>query len=183
MLLDEPTNPALRRAAASALGHAGFDASIEQALRAKLQGPTRVEAAVALLLGGSSEGARAAAQAAPGDVLDAYRASLFPPSKADLDEGRLFRQVDNVLSSPSYRDVLATALRDIEYDNGPHSLTRVRLRFALERKAHDGSASDKRLAISTLELMRERGVLLALSDADGDASQLARDALARLAKP
>jgi PAS domain S-box-containing protein len=72
---------------------------------------------------------------------------------------------------------LQSQFDNLQYDNGPHSLPRNVFRYRLYQDAKTGNAVRKRGAIKTLQLMKEKGVLLALREESGETGNLARRAL------
>jgi HEAT repeat protein len=159
----------IRQSAARALGKAGFDEAVESKLVALLGDPAAGSAAaLALLLGGSVGAAKRVIEAFPksSDLGDGYRRSFASVSQEDLDQGRFFRWVNNAMAAgPGWpRDGLRQELGNIVYDAGPHSLTRVVLRRKLFDLARGAGPAEKKSATTALELMNERGVLLALDD-------------------
>jgi hypothetical protein len=161
-----------RRVAARAFAKAGIDPPNEARLLAKLDHPaTRTIPALALLLGGSSAAAKraAAAHPEPGELSELYSHGVSSISQEDLDRGRFFRWVNNALAAgPGWpRDHLKRQLQNLIYDQGPHTLTRVVLRRRLYDLARRGGSAERQSATAALELMEERGVLLALSEPKG----------------
>jgi len=162
-----------RHLAARALGKLGLDAKVAAELRAKLDDASLgVDAALALLLGGSGEDAAAAvlafeAKREPNAALsEEYRAAISAVFEADFAEGRLARWAENALAAERAhvrwpRDVLSRQLGDLVYDAGPHSLTRVVLRRRLYDRARSESDAHGG-ALHVLELLAERGSLAAL---------------------
>lgn len=169
--------------AARALGYAGLDAAAEQELLDRLpNAEARAAAALALLLGGSADAARRVGAAFGSDAellgfQDDYLQSVDAPVEADLDAGRLFRFVRNaralagVLRAGAPLElgvrVLRSRLSQGDYDSGPRSLPRVILRKRLYDAARSGPAERRAAAVDTLELLGERGVLLALGVGPG----------------
>lgn len=72
---------------------------------------------------------------------------------------------------------------NLDFDNGPHSFTRVVLRVRLYQMAQGSDAEKRAGAIRTLRFMQEQGVLLALRDAEGETGKLAREAYHDLMNP
>lgn len=195
-LLTAKVEPETVRAAARALGRAGFDATVEQTLEKMLGNPKlRVDAALALLLGGSPGAAQRAVEALPDELIKEqlaiyYRDSLSGISAEVLREGHLYRWVENALSvtglerPPGIRyfatKSLEWALGALDIDTEPHTLTRVVLRRRLFEAARGGPASAKRSAVATLELMHEKGTLAALGAGSGKTAKRARAAAERL---
>lgn len=159
-----------RPVAARAFGKAGIDAATEQRLLAKASAPLP---ALALLFGGSVAAAKRAVAAHPehGELAEAYSRAVSTISQEDLDRGRLFRWVENALGAGHAwpRAQLKRQLDALTYDQGPHTLTRVVLRRRLYDLARTGSATERQSATAALELMGERGVLLALAESTGSA--------------
>jgi hypothetical protein len=71
---------------------------------------------------------------------------------------------------------------NLDFDNGPHSFTRVVLRHRLWQMAKTDEAK-RGGAIRTLKFMKEQGVLLALRDESGPVGELARAAYFELMNP
>jgi hypothetical protein len=71
----------------------------------------------------------------------------------------------------------------LQYDNGPHSFTRVVLRHRLISMALGDNSGVRAGAIRTLLFMKEGGALLALRDEQGPAGKLAAEAYHRLLNP
>lgn len=186
----------IRHQAARALGRHGLGAAAQDKLAKLLADPElRVDAALALLLGGSREVARQAFEALPqadrvelrhlynrgrGNGLDYF-------ADADLAGGDIYRWVDNAVAlagpptnQPAFRDVLARQLQCTRFDDRPHSLDRVELRYRLFRAAENGPAKLRPDAVATLELLHERGTLLALATGKGKPAELAGKAADRL---
>ncbi len=185
-----------RHAAARALGRHGLDAATERKLDRLLADPDlRVDAALALLLGGSRDAARHAVESLPvaevtGELGELYRVTFGNFPDADFVEGHIYRWVDNAralttLDLPAgaqrfAENILAHQFGVLLDDNGPHSLTRVVLRRRLFDAAQSGPSATRPEAVATLELMRERGTLLALADGKGTTAELAGEAVERL---
>ena len=75
------------------------------------------------------------------------------------------------------------AYDNLEFDNGPHSMTRVVLRYRLLEDAKKGDSLKKRGAVMTLKFMKEQGSLMALRDEPGETGQLAAKAFFELMNP
>ncbi len=174
-LLTPNMTPVVRDAAARALGRHGLDDVAQKKLEKLLPDRQLVEdAALALLLGGSRDAARRAVRAVPW-VLKRnfgvfYYYSLDYFADADLADGDIYRWVDNaraVASPPSsqkvFLELLSSQLRNLVYDNRPHSLDRVEIRYRLYNAAASGPEKLRPEAVATLELLRARGTLLALA--------------------
>lgn len=200
-MLNKDYDMALRRQVARAIGWPGVDQATEAALFEKMKDPTLMnDAALALLLGGSEEAAaRAVAMfgnvgaEALDDLKDVYFNSFGYWSDEDLLKGRIYRWVANAdaVAKIRVRDTLQdwTRLRlgaqfnNLEFDNGPHSMTRVVLRYRLYDIARKGDATAKKGAIDTLKFMQEQGMLMALSEEKGDTGDIAKKSLFELMNP
>ncbi len=192
---------AFRHKLARALGWSGLDTKAEEALLEKVADPElRADAALALVLGGTPEAAARAVALygrAPREALDElkelYLDSFGYWSDEDVAKGRLARWVANAdaVSKVRVRDVLQdwarlrleSQLNAIDYDNGPHSITRVVLRRRLFEAAKSADGEQRRSAVATLKFLREQGALMALRDLPGEPGQLARRALFELLNP
>jgi hypothetical protein len=72
---------------------------------------------------------------------------------------------------------------NLMFDNGPHSFTRVVLRYRLMQMAKGDDAEKREGAIRTLKFMKEQGVLLALRNESGPTGELAASAYHELMNP
>ena len=72
---------------------------------------------------------------------------------------------------------------NLKFDNGPHSETRVVLRYHLVEAAKKGDDAVKAGAIRTLKFMKEKGSLLALRREKGKTGELASSAYHELLNP
>ncbi|HEU4534090.1 MAG TPA: HEAT repeat domain-containing protein, partial [Polyangiaceae bacterium] len=192
---------AFRHRLARALGWSGLDTKAEEFLLEKVSDPElRADAALALVLGGSTEAASRAVALygrAPREALDElkelYLESFGYWSDEDLEKGRLYRWVANAeaVGKVRVRDALQdwarlrleSQLHSLDFDNGPHSVTRVVIRRRLYDAARGADAEPRRSAVATLKFLREQGVLMALRDLPGEPGQLARRALFELLNP
>lgn len=200
-LMTEQSGLETRHQVARAIAKGGFDASVEAKLFEMMGNEVLMnDAALALILGGSSEtAARAVAQygtkhkAALDDLGELWYRSFGYWSIEDLESGLLFKYVDNAdaISRVSInltpqewaRVMLMRQLDNLVFDNGPHSFTRVVLRQKLSEMARGSDAAKRDGAVRTLKFMKEQGVLLALRDDTGPVGQLARDAYFELINP
>ncbi len=190
-----------RHQVARAIAKGGFDATIEAQLFKMMEDEALVnDAALALILGGSPEtAARAVAlyankpKAALEELGDLWYNSFGFWSTEDLESGLLFKYVDNAdaISKLSIRQTqqewarvkLMQQFDNLTFDNGPHSFTRVVLRYRLWQMAKGDDAAKRAGAIRALKFMQEQGVLLALRDESGPAGELARAAYFELMNP
>ena len=73
---------------------------------------------------------------------------------------------------------------NLEFDNGPHSMTRVVLRYRAHAGRRRRATADKKPAPSqTLKFMKEQGSLMALRDEPGETGQLAEKAFFEFMNP
>jgi len=200
-LMQKNKDSSVRRLAARALGWLGVDNATEPALFEKLKDPElRSDAALALVLGAPAEAAaRAVAffhttnKEALADFKDAYYDAFGYWSDDDLAAGRLYRFIANAEAIAKVRvnDVLqdwahlrlGAQFANLDFDTGPHSMTRVVLRYRLMEAARKGDTATKISALQTLQFMKEQGFLMALSDDKGETGTLARRALFALLNP
>jgi hypothetical protein len=161
------------------------------------------DAALALILGGTPEVAARAvamygkmfgdkAKAPLEELQDLWYRTFGYWSKEDLEKGRIFGWVDNAIAISHVEinltpqewatGLLSKQLDSLDFDNGPHSFTRVVLRYRLLQMAKTDD-SKREAAIRTLKFMKEQGVLLALRDTEGPAARIAREAYHELMNP
>ncbi len=194
-----------RHQVARAIGKAGLDGEVQDKLFEMLENEALMnDAALALILGGKpSVAARAVAhygkidpkmrKAAIDELQDLYYRSFGYWSTEDLAKGRIFRWVDNAvaISRVEIGDTpqewaqgqLVAQFDNLQFDNGPHSFTRVVLRVRLMEMAKGDDAEMRAGAIRTLKFMKEQGVLLALRDEKGETGKLASEAYHELMNP
>jgi HEAT repeat protein len=190
-----------RHQVARAIAKGGFDATVEAQLFTMMSDDAMMnDAALALILGGSPEtAARAVAlyankrKEALDELGDLWYRSFGYWSQEDLESGLLFKFVDNAeaISKLSVRQtqqewarvLLMKQFDNLIFDNGPHSFTRVVLRYRLWQMAKGDDAVKRAGAIRALKFMSEQGVLLALRDESGPAGEQARDAYFELMNP
>jgi len=200
-LLKSEMAPMLRLNIAQAIGFTGVRPEDEQPLFELMSNPeVRNNAALALVVGGSEDVAsRAVAAYAdfPEEALDELRSDYFRVfgywSDRDFEEGRLYRFVRNAEAIRRVRVrkapqewamfLLGRQFDNLQFDNGPHSMTRVVLRFKLRNAAMTGDPSVRAGALSTLRFMREQGVLMELKQKGGDVGKEAGEALFLLMNP
>ena len=194
-----------RHQVARAIGKAGINEEVQAKLFEMLDNEALMnDAALALILGGKpSVAARAVAhfgkldertrKAALDELQDLYYTSFGYWSTEDLAKGRIFRWVDNALAishveiaqTPQEWAIgqLESQFNNLEFDNGPHSFTRVVLRVRLMDMAKGKDQELRDGAIRTLKFMKEQGVLLALRDEPNELGTLAADAYHELMNP
>ncbi|HEY4102964.1 MAG TPA: HEAT repeat domain-containing protein [Polyangiaceae bacterium] len=190
-----------RHQVARAIAKGGFDATVEAQLFQLMNDEAMMnDAALALILGGTPETAtRAVAlyankrKEALDELGDLWYRSFGYWSQEDLESGLLFKYVDNAeaISKLEIRQtqqewarvLLMKQFDNLAFDNGPHSFTRVVLRYRLYQMAKGDDATKRAGAIRALKFMSEQGVLLALRDESGPAGELARNAYFELMNP
>jgi hypothetical protein len=194
-----------RHQVARAIGKAGLDPEVQKKLFEMLDNEALMnDAALALILGGTPDvAARAVAhyakidpkmrKAAFDELQDLYYNSFGYWSTDDLDKGRIFRWVDNAVAisrveigeTPQEwaRGQLEAQFNNLQFDNGPHSFTRVVLRNRLIDMAKGDDPEMRAGAIRTLKFMKEQGPLLALRDEEGETGKLASQAYHELMNP
>lgn len=200
-LLTAEMDPTFRLNIAQAIGFAGVSAADETALFAKMSDPeVRVDAALALIVGGSADAAsRTVAQFAdfPEEAIAALRDNYFRVfgywSDKDFADGRVYRWVENAEAMRRVRVrgapqewaafLLQRQFDNLQFDNGPHSMTRVALRVRLWQTAKTGDPAVRKGALDTLRFMGEQGILMALKDEPGDVGKDAGKALFLLLNP
>ncbi|WP_438034297.1 HEAT repeat domain-containing protein [Sorangium sp. So ce204] len=200
-LLTADVDPGVRMAIARAIGIGGFDEAVQGQLFEKLKDvEVRNAAALALILGGTSDtAARTVAmyadfdKSALDDLKDHYYRAFGYWSDEDFKRGNLYRYVANaeaitrvkVADAPQEwaRQRLQAQFDNLKYDNGPHSETRVVLRYRLFQEAKGGDGAKKKGAIETLKFMKEKGVLMALRHEQGETGALAKRAFHELMNP
>jgi HEAT repeat protein len=200
-LLAPDVEPGVRAAISRAIGIGGFDEAVQQKLYAKMTDvEVRNNAALALILGGSTEtAARTVAmyadydKSAIDDLKDHYYRAFGYWSDEDLKRGNLYRYVANAeaISRIKVNEVpqewarqrLQAQFDNLQFDNGPHSETRVVLRYRLYQAAKAGESAQKKGAIQTLRFMKEQGVLMALRQEQGETGELAKRAFHELMNP
>jgi HEAT repeat protein len=201
-LIAPSTEMGVRIAFAHAIGVSGYDEASKAKLFEKLNSiETRNAAALALILGGTPEtAARTVAMfGEPGwkesldDLKDHYYRSFGYWSDEDFKRGNIYRYVANAIaiSRVKVNDVpqdwavqrLQSQFDNLRFDNGPHSETRVVLRYRLYQAAKSGDAAAKKGAIATLKFMKEKGVLMALRHEKGETGEMAKVAFHELMNP
>ncbi len=186
---------------AQALGYAGLDAATTATLfTAAETDALRGPALLALMLGGAPDAAaRAALKLAALDAAYSeevkgkwYRA-LGYWSTDDLETGRIVRYARNAkaMARVSYKEqaqewasvLLRKQLDTLQFDNGPHSFTRVVLRAKLLELVRGDDEARRADAIELLQFAGERGALLSLRGEAGEVGRLATAAYHELLHP
>ncbi len=185
-LLTERMPAELRNGVARAMGQNALGPPLEASLKKLFTRPTLAnDAALALMLGGTPEGAVSAVKATQGNTAtleEAWRRSFDFWSVEDVANGTLFRVMENAEALAKLRNrdqswaqrALASELGALQFDNGPHSATRVVLDHQLMTLARGGDERRAELAIRALGLVGDAGMLLALSRESGPRAKLAQ---------
>ncbi len=200
-LLKPDVDMEARHQAARAIGFGGLTSVVRPDLE-KLLGDTntRADAALALLIGGSPEDAAQALKAyedAPGEAMEElkgiYNNTFGYWSDHNYEVGDVARWIANaeacrhVKVHDALQDwpslILGRAVQGIEYDNGPHSITRVQFRHRLMTDALGSNDAKRAQAIDILKFMKEKGVLMALRGEKGPVGALAKDAFFEVMHP
>jgi HEAT repeat protein len=197
-----PEHPVeVRHHAARAMGFGGMSPELQKSLLGKMKDPsTRTDAALALLIGGTPDMAQQAIAQyndAPPEAIeelkDVYNRSFGYWSDKNYENGDVARWIVNAESVGHVRVhdrlqdwpklLLSRAIQGIEYDNGPHSITRVQFRMRLLNAAKSQDAKKREEAIEILKFMKEKGALMALRYEPGPTGELARKAFFEVMNP
>ncbi len=194
----------IRHQAARAIGMGGITPAMVPQIFAKLSDVSlKADAALALILGADADtAARAIATyndpAVPAEAIeelkDTYNKTFGYWSDHNYDAGDVARWVDNAqaIAHVKVHDQLQdwpriilgrNLVESIEVDNGPHSMTRVQLRFKLLADALGQSAVKREEAIRVLKFTKEKGALMALRGEKGPVAELARQAFFEVMNP
>jgi HEAT repeat protein len=200
-LINDKLDLEVRHQAARAIGFGGVTPQIQQQLFDKLKDPSvRNDAALALLLGGDTDTVRRMMgtfndvdPAAMEELKVIYNQTFGYWSDKNYENGDVARWIANAqaASRVKVRDalqdwprlILARAIQGIDYDNGPHSVTRVQMRIRLYRDAKGADEKKRAQAITILKFMGEKGVLMALKGESGPWQEPARQAFFELMNP
>ncbi len=200
-LITASGDPQVNHQAARAIGFGGVDASIVGKLMDMLKdNALRNDAMLALLIGADSDTAgRALAyyNDAPPEAMeelkDTYNRSFGYWSDKNYENGDVARWIQNaeacrfVKVHDALQDwprmILQRAIQGIEYDNGPHSITRVQFRVRLLADAKGADAKKRADAVAILKFMNEKGVLMALRNEPAPLGDMARQAFFEIMNP
>ena len=157
--MDKDSDIEVRHQVARAIGFGGIDDKVTAQLFKKMEDvDLRNDAALAIILGGTIDAATKAV-AMYGDypketldeLKDIYYRSFGYWSDDDFAKGRVYRWVDTAeaIAKVRVKDTLQdwTRLRlqaqfeNLDFDNGPHSMTRVVLRYRIMQDAKKGTAT------------------------------------------
>jgi HEAT repeat protein len=191
----------VRMGVARAIGVSGFDDAVAAKLFEKLKDvELRNAAALALILGGNADVAsRTVAMYGDftkdslDDLKDHYYRAFGYWSDEDFKKGNIYRWVSNAIAITRIKVAdspqewatqrLQAQFDNLKFDNGPHSETRVVLRYRLFNAAKSGDSPTKKGAVETLRFMKEKGALMALRHEKGETGDLAKKAFHDLMNP
>lgn len=199
-LLTPATDMGVRNQAARAIGIGGLAPSAVPVLFEKLKDPAiRSSAALAILLGGDTDAVRRMMGSfndvqpeAMEDLKMIYNQSFGYWSDKNYEQGDVARWVANAeaCGHVKVRDALQDWPKLLlsrslsgDFDNGPHSMTRVQFRVRLNRDAKSGDEKKRNDAIAILKFMKEKGVLMALRSEAGPWQAAARQAFFEVMNP
>lgn len=191
----------VRHQAARAIGFGGITPDMQQQLLAKLKDPNaRSDAALALLIGADPDTAMRAMASyndAPPEAMEElktiYNQSFGYWSDKNYENGDVARWIKNAEACTHVRvrdalqdwqkQILERAIQGIEFDNGPHSITRVQFRMRLMADAMGQDEKKRADAVAILKFMKEKGVLMALRNEQGPLGEMARAAFFEVMNP
>jgi HEAT repeat protein len=201
-----PSNPdiELRHQAARAIGMGGITPAMVPQIFQKLSDVSlKADATLALILGADADtAARAIATyndpntsaEAIEELKDVYNKTFGYWSDRNYEGGDIARWVQNgeAIAHVKVHDQLQdwprlilgrNLVESIEIDNGPHSMTRVQLRWRLLQDAKGANDAKRAEAIRILKFTKEKGVLMALRYEPGPVAELARQAFFEVMNP
>jgi HEAT repeat protein len=199
-LIKVQTDMGVRHQAARAMGIGGLAPAAVPLLFEKLKdAQIRSDAALAILLGGDTDTVKRmiatfndAGTEAMEDLKVNYNNSFGYWSDKNYELGDVARWVANAeaCGHVKVRDTLQDwpkllLMRALsgDFDNGPHSITRVQFRVRLNRDAKSGDEKKRTEAISILKFMKEKGVLMALRSEPGPWQEAAKKAFFEVMNP
>jgi HEAT repeat protein len=200
-LLKPDVDLEVRHQAARAIAFGGITRNMVPQIFEKLNDKElKNDAMLALLIGGDADTAgRALAtyEDSPPEAMEdlkmAYDRTFGYWSDKNYENGDVARWVENALGVQHVRVhdalqewpklILSRALQGIEFDNGPHSITRVQFRYRLLQDAKGSNDVKRQSAIEALKFMKEKGALMALRNETGPVGALAKTAFFQLMNP
>jgi len=200
-LLKPEVDMEARHQAARAVGFGGITGAVLPELNKQLGDTnTRADAALALLIGGTPDDAARALRSyeeAPPEAMEElkviYNNTFGYWSDRNYEVGDVARWIVNAEACRHVRVhgalqdwpslLLSRAIQGIEYDNGPHSLTRVQFRRRLMTDALGSDDIKRSQAVDILKFMKEKGVLMALRGEKGPVGPMARQAFFEVMNP
>jgi HEAT repeat protein len=201
-----PTVPDMevRNQMARAIGMGGITQAMVPQIFAKLGDPAlKADAALALILGADSDTASRAIATyndanVPAEAIEElkeiYNRTFGYWSDRNYDSGDIARWVANAgaIAHVKVHDQLQDWPRIIlgrnlvestEIDNGPHSMTKVQLRWRLMADARGTNEVKRAEAIELLKFIKEKGVLMALRGEPAPLGDMARQAFFEVMNP
>jgi hypothetical protein len=194
----------VRHQMARAIGMGGITPAMVPGIFTKLTDINlKADAALALVLGADADtAARAIATyndsgvsaEAIEELKDVYNKTFGYWSDRNYDRGDVARWVQNAgaIAHVKVHDQLQDWPRIIlgrdlvestEIDNGPHSMTRVQLRYKLLSDARGADETKRNQAIAILKFVKEKGVLMALRGEPAPLGEMARQAFFEVMNP
>ncbi len=191
----------VRHQVARAIGFGGVTRNMIPQIFEKLKDPSlRSDAALALLLGGDGDTAMRAIASyndvtpeAMEELKVIYNQTFGYWSDKNYENGDVARWIENteacrhVKVHDALQDwpkmVLSRGIQGIDFDNGPHSVTRVQLRVRLYMDAKGANEIKRNNAIGILKFLKEKGVLMALKNETGAWQEAAKKAFFEVMNP
>jgi HEAT repeat protein len=192
----------VRHQAARAIGFGGLTKDTIAQLQEKAKDVNfKADATLALLIGADADTASRALVASyedsPPEAMEElkviYNQTFGYWSDKNYENGDVARWIANaeacrhVKVHGALQDwpdlVLSRAIQGIEFDNGPHSMTRVQFRMRLLADAKGGNEQKRASAIEILKFMKEKGVLMALKAEPPPLGPMARQAFFEVMNP
>jgi HEAT repeat protein len=204
MLSPSAPDMEVRHQIARAIGMGGITRNMIQPIFDKLKDVSlKADAALALILGADADtAARAIATYNDKDVpaeaieelKDVFNKTFGYWSDRNYETGDIARWVENAeaIAHVKVHDQLQdwpriilgrNLVESIEIDNGPHSMTRVLLRWRLMQAAKGNNDVKRAEAIHILKFIKEKGVLMALRSEPGPVGEMARQAFFEVMNP
>jgi HEAT repeat protein len=200
-LLKPEVDIEVRHQAARAIGFGGVTKDLAAQLIEKAKDvSTKADATLALLIGGDTDDAShgiVTYEDSPPEAMEElkviYNQTFGYWSDKNYENGDVARWIANaeacrhVKVHGALQDwpdlLLSRAIQGIEFDNGPHSVTRVQFRMRLMADAKSGNDAKRAAAIEILKFMKERGVLMALRSEPAPVGPLAKQAFFEVMNP
>jgi HEAT repeat protein len=201
-LLKPDVDIEVRHQAARAIGFGGLTPDVIAQLQEKMKDVNlKADATLALLIGADPDAASRALVMAYEDATPEameelkviYNQTFGYWSDKNYENGDVGRWIANaeacrhVKVHGALQDwpdlLLSRAIQGIEFDNGPHSMTRVQFRMRIIADAKSNNDQKRAAAIEILKFMKERGVLMALKQEPAPLGPMARQAFFEVMNP
>jgi HEAT repeat protein len=191
----------VRHQVARAIGFGGVTPAMVPQLMEKTKDINlRADATLALLLGADKDTAMRAlagyndvSPEASEELKVIYNQTFGYWSDKNYENGDVARWIDNaeacrhVKVHDALQDwpklILSRGIQGIDFDNGPHSITRVQLRVRLLMDAKGQNEQKRQNAITILKFLKEKGVLMALKGEAGPWQDAAKKAFFEVMNP